>query len=96
MQQLTLKGMKLNGHSLLLEFDRYPKWDEFESLARGWLQDRECRISEVSVGMDHIVIAFDDLQNLYALNFEHYTDSIWVESLEQNAKLETLLVKWST
>ena len=81
-------------NSLIFNLQSNPDWDNFEPWAQELLQC--CNIdllNSTDSGADRHMITFTFLQNRFSLNYENYSNSIWIETDEPSAidKLDALL-----
>ena len=63
----------------LVEVTPRPDWAEFEGFVTQFLQDLDATLVEQDYGMDRHQVRYRVGNAQYVLQFEHYTDSIWVE-----------------
>jgi hypothetical protein len=81
-------------NSLVFNLQPCPDWDSFVPWAQELLQcSNICLPNNVDCGADRHMITFTFLQNRFSLNYENYSNSIWIETDEPSAidKLDALL-----
>jgi hypothetical protein len=56
-----------------------PDWDEFSLFVEQFLLAENATLVDKDYGMDRHQVRFRLAEKQYVMQFEHYTDSIWVE-----------------
>ncbi|BBN80586.1 hypothetical protein PA25_05710 [Pseudoalteromonas sp. A25] len=85
--------LDLEHQVLIIDPTCFPEADEFELWAKIFLHFPEhIQILEFSQGADRHQLRFNYAQQSFHLNFEHYSDSIWITplGLDAHAQLENL------
>ncbi|MFC3033507.1 DUF3630 family protein [Pseudoalteromonas fenneropenaei] len=77
---------------LLLSPEIFPHSDEFALWARIFLHHPEIQIVEINLGADRHQARFHFAEEGFNLNFEHYSESLWIspEGQQAAAKLPDL------
>lgn len=77
---------------LLVNTPVVPEADEFELWTSIFLNQEKISIIETHQGADRHQTRFDYAGNTFNINFEHYTDSIWIvpEGIESDEQLTNL------
>lgn len=58
----------------------FPDWQEFGQFADFLIQNENMTLLEKDIGMDRYQFRVEWQGKRFLLQFEHYTDSIWLES----------------
>lgn len=75
-----------NDQILIILPKTVPDWEEFISFGRSILQSANINeINTEEIGADRHRITFTFEQNRFSLNYENYSNSIWIESDEPSA-----------
>ena len=78
------------GESLVIHFENHPNWDDFAEFGEMFFRHCDFKASEKHTGVDRICWVFSWDSNLYSFNFEHYSDQVWLESLQPEIGLERI------
>ena len=68
-----------SGGCTLVDVSPKPDWGEFDDFIQQFLNDLDAKLVEQDLGMDRHQVRYRVADKQYVLQFEHYTDSIWVE-----------------
>lgn len=63
----------------LLDVKPFPDWQEFDGFCEQFLTQEGAQLIEKDCGMDRHQVRFRIGKLQFILQFEHYTESIWVE-----------------
>lgn len=63
----------------ILEVSPQPDWEDFTEFVSEFVEQEQGRIVEQDYGMDRHQIRYDVDNVRYILQYEHYSESIWVE-----------------
>ena len=64
---------------VLLTVSPQPDWEDFTEFVKEFVEQEQGRVVEQDYGMDRHQIRYDVGNVRYILQYEHYSDSIWVE-----------------
>ena len=64
---------------VLLDVTPKPDWQDFPEFVKQFIQDENADMVVQDYGMDRHQVHFDLDGQRYILQYEHYTDSVWVE-----------------
>tara|TARA_Y100000310_G_C19944571_1_gene474083 strand:- start:144 stop:389 length:246 start_codon:yes stop_codon:yes gene_type:complete len=78
MSEYSYQKVKANG-VIYLQVSPFPDWSEFESFCQFFLSKEDAVLVEADYGMDRHQVRYRIGSNQFVLQFEHYTDSIWIE-----------------
>jgi hypothetical protein len=67
------------GAVLHIEVSPKPDWDNFKACAEQFIAVIEAEIKAVDYGMDRHQVDFELIGSRYLLQYEHYTQAVWVE-----------------
>jgi hypothetical protein len=59
--------------------DPKPDWDEFEQFVDLFLKNEDVILIAQDLGMDRHQVRYRKEEKQFILQYEHYTDSIWIE-----------------
>lgn len=62
-----------------LQVSPQPDWDDFKLFVDWFLQEIEGELKVADYGMDRHQVDFEKAGLRYLLNYEHYTQAIWIE-----------------
>jgi len=62
-----------------LQVSPFPDWSEFKGFCRHFIAKEGASLIEEDYGMDRHQVRYRIDNHQYILQFEHYTDSIWIE-----------------
>lgn len=68
------------GELTLLLVSPQPDWDEFDDFVQLFLTNEAATLISKDTGMDRHQVRYRKAQRQYILQFEHYTNSIWIET----------------
>ncbi|MBQ4832823.1 DUF3630 family protein [Pseudoalteromonas sp. MMG010] len=74
---------------ITINTEQPPHDEDFELWANLFLHNDEITINDFSKGADRHQLNFSYQQNNFTLNFEHYSESIWIDA--QGIEAEHLL-----
>lgn len=63
----------------IVEVTPLPDWEEFSDFVDYFIANEEANVIEQDYGMDRHQIRYRKNGHQYILQFEHYTQSIWIE-----------------
>ena len=63
----------------MLDVSPMPDWQEFGDFVQEFLSEQGARLIEQDMGMDRHQVRYRLGQKQYVLQFEHYSESIWIE-----------------
>lgn len=64
---------------VLLQVSPFPDWQEFEGFVTEFIQQEQGQLVEQDYGMDRHQIRYQIGSSRWVLQFEHYSESIWIE-----------------
>lgn len=80
--------------TLIIETQEKPDWDNFVAWGQKLLHQQQIHCaSEYDSGADKHKLNFTFVQQRYSLNYENYSDSVWIDADEPRAiaQLDALL-----
>ncbi len=81
MMQITNQGSHL-----LLTIEPFPEWEQFIDWGTAWLTDSPIEPPwDISEGADRHMVVFTFNRARFSLNYENYTQSIWITPEESAA-----------
>lgn len=63
----------------VVEVTPMPDWEEFTHFVAQFIAAEDAKLVDQDYGMDRHQVRYRIGQHQYILQFEHYTDSIWIE-----------------
>jgi hypothetical protein len=63
----------------IVEVTPLPEWEEFSDFVDYFIANEDAKVIEQDYGMDRHQIRYRKGGHQYILQFEHYTQSIWIE-----------------
>ena len=63
----------------MLEVTPFPDWQAFPDFAEQFMAQEQADVVVKDYGMDRHQVRYRKKGKQYILQFEHYTDSIWIE-----------------
>lgn len=70
----------INGDVTKVEVAPVPDWEDFGEFVQVFIKQEGASLIAQDMGMDRHQIRYRKGQHQYILQFEHYTDSIWIET----------------
>jgi len=67
------------GDITFVEVSPHPDWQEFKSFVEQFIAEQQVQLVELDTGMDRHQLRYRLNGHQYVMQFEHYTDSIWIE-----------------
>ena len=69
-----------DGNVVNVKANPHPDWDEFEQFVEIFIENEGASIVAQDIGMDRHQVRYRRGDKQYILQFEHYTNSIWIDS----------------
>lgn len=69
-----------NGDVVNVNVTPHPDWDEFIQFVEVFVNNEGVNLIAQDLGMDRHQIRYRKGEHQYILQFEHYTNSIWIET----------------
>ena len=79
MEKIFSYRMVKRGDIALLDVHPLPDWQEFETFVSQFMEDSGAQLIEYDTGMDRHQVRYRYKGHQYVLQFEHYSQSIWIE-----------------
>jgi hypothetical protein len=76
---------------LVITFDVAVSDNNFAQLAEAFCHNKGLHIVERHVGLDRISWDIEWCNHLYSLNFEHYSEQVWIEATHSQVDISALL-----
>ena len=67
------------GEVTFVEVNPHPDWQEFKPFVEQFVAEQGVQLVELDTGMDRHQFRYRHNAHQYVMQFEHYTDSIWIE-----------------
>lgn len=68
-----------SGNIIKINVSPFPDWQEFEAFAEMLMDNESMQLVDCDKGMDRFQYRLTWRNERYLLQYEHYTDSIWLE-----------------
>ena len=65
----------------IIDVEPMPDWGEFSHFVEQFIAEHHATIIEQDYGMDRHQIRYQQGSHEYLLQFEHYSESIWIEAV---------------
>lgn len=69
-----------DGDVININVTPHPDWEEFDQFVQVFIHNEEAVIISQDLGMDRHQVRYRKGEHQYILQFEHYTNSIWIEN----------------
>jgi len=67
------------GEVTMVEVLPHPDWQDFQLFVEQFIAEQNVKMVELDTGMDRHQFRYRVNGHQYVMQFEHYTDSIWIE-----------------